>query len=57
MSETLRVTPEDVDEMYDTIRGLVRIVEAFGYMSRLGKSQQERLNSARALLARIKVKA
>ena len=44
----------DRNEAIEALEGMARIVEAFGYAAQLGRSQRERLNKARALVARIK---
>lgn len=40
-------------DLLDALKGLARIVEAFSYTTQLGKTQRERLETARAILKRI----
>lgn len=39
-------------DLFESLKGLVRIVEAFSYTTTLHKSQQERLEKAKAALAK-----
>lgn len=39
--------------LLETLAGMTRIVEAFSYTTQLGKTQRERLNAAKAIIAQL----
>jgi hypothetical protein len=42
------------EEMLEALQGVTRILEAFSYTNQFGRSQRDRLNKARAAIAKAK---
>lgn len=45
-----------VPDMLEALRGISRILEAFSYTTQLGKTQRDRLDKARSIIAASEVK-
>lgn len=51
--DLVHVLTEREEQLLESTKGLTRIVEAFGYTTKLGKTQVERLAAAKALIAQV----
>ena len=47
-----RIAPADKIELVDSLKGMIRIVEAMRLSTGLGKNQMERLEKAKGLVAK-----